>query len=182
LHTDVLEDKYGNISAKVMRHDMKIQNRIRKMRENLNINSSSYQQIINTSNKKIQEIDKEIKEGEAIGKAFRKQGYSIRKNILEVYVIKIPLWLKKAFKTKSNFAKARISEFYAKKRTTEPVIYGVVVEIYSPDPFIYKLKHGSKLTASVDYYQTSKSDYLKSWYGVDTLNAVFTTLTYEFDY
>lgn len=49
-------------------------------------------------------------------------------------------------------------------------------------PFIYKLKGGGKLTASVDYYQTTNNDYIKSWYGVNNLKAVFTTLTYEFDY
>ncbi|PIN95154.1 hypothetical protein COU53_00790 [Candidatus Pacearchaeota archaeon CG10_big_fil_rev_8_21_14_0_10_30_48] len=31
------------------------------------------------------------------------------------------------------YAKARLSEFYAKKKGSPPVIYGVVVEIYSPD-------------------------------------------------
>jgi hypothetical protein len=49
-------------------------------------------------------------------------------------------------------------------------------------PFIYKMKDGDKVTASVDYYQTTSNDYLKSWYGIDSLSAVFTTLTYEFDY
>lgn len=47
---------------------------------------------------------------------------------------------------------------------------------------IYRMKHGSKLTASIDYYQTTPSDYLKSWYGIDRLNALFSTLSYEFDY
>lgn len=48
-------------------------------------------------------------------------------------------------------------------------------------PFIYKMKE-SKLTASIDYYQTTSNDYIKNWYGVDSLQAVYTTLTYEFDY
>ncbi|MBU0720903.1 DUF3570 domain-containing protein [bacterium] len=49
-------------------------------------------------------------------------------------------------------------------------------------PFIYKMNGGSKLTASVDYYQTSSNEYIQSWYGVKSLNAVFTTISYEFDY
>lgn len=49
-------------------------------------------------------------------------------------------------------------------------------------PFIYSMRGGSKLTASVDYYRTSNNDYVKNWYGVDALQAVFTTLTYEFEY
>ncbi|QOP42517.1 DUF3570 domain-containing protein [Sulfurimonas sediminis] len=49
-------------------------------------------------------------------------------------------------------------------------------------PFIYKTSKGDKVTASIDYYQTSKNDYIKNWYGVDSIKAVFTTLTYEFEY
>ena len=45
----------------------------------------------------------------------------------------MPIWLKQDFDTKENYAKARLSEFYAKKRNYEPIIYGVVIEIYSPD-------------------------------------------------
>ena len=49
-------------------------------------------------------------------------------------------------------------------------------------PFIYKRKNGDKVTASIDYYQTSSNDYIKTWYGVSSISALFTTLTYEFDY
>jgi len=49
-------------------------------------------------------------------------------------------------------------------------------------PFIYKRDNGDKVTASIDYYQTTENDYVKSWYGIDNISAVFTTLTYEFDY
>ena len=49
-------------------------------------------------------------------------------------------------------------------------------------PLIYKVSHGNKLTGSIDYYQTTKNDFIKTWYGVDSLSAVFTTLTYEFNY
>jgi len=71
--------------------------------------------------------------GEAIGKAFRKLGYSIRKNVLDVYIIKIPKWLQEEFAQEVSIAKARISEFYVKREDTVPIIYGRVVEIYPSD-------------------------------------------------
>jgi len=49
-------------------------------------------------------------------------------------------------------------------------------------PFIYRMKNGKKLTASIDYYSTSSNAYLKNWYNIDSLQSIFTTLTYEFDY
>ena len=49
-------------------------------------------------------------------------------------------------------------------------------------PFIYKRNNGDKVTASIDYYQTTDNEYVKSWYGVNHISAVFTTLSYEFDY
>lgn len=78
-------------------------------------------------------IDREIKNGGLIGKTFRQHGYEIRKNVIDVYTIKLSQKLKKAFSHKSDFAKARLSEFYAKKESHDPVLYGIVVEVYSPD-------------------------------------------------
>lgn len=49
-------------------------------------------------------------------------------------------------------------------------------------PFIYKMKHNSKVTLSLDYYQTSSNAYIKQWYGVDSLSALFSTCTYSFSY
>ena len=49
-------------------------------------------------------------------------------------------------------------------------------------PFIYTINHKKKLKMSVDLYQTSKNDYIKNWYGIDSLTAVYTTLSYDFDY
>ena len=49
-------------------------------------------------------------------------------------------------------------------------------------PLIYKMGRKEKLTASVDFYQTTQNDYIKSWYGVDSISAIFTTLNYEFDF
>ena len=49
-------------------------------------------------------------------------------------------------------------------------------------PFIYKIKGGDKVTASIDFYKTTNNAYMKSWYGVKSMNALFTTLSYEFSY
>jgi len=49
-------------------------------------------------------------------------------------------------------------------------------------PFMYRFKDGDKINASIDYYQTSDNAHIKSWYGVNNISAVFTTLSYEFDY
>ncbi|MBT7902329.1 hypothetical protein HN587_00585 [Candidatus Woesearchaeota archaeon] len=132
LHTDVLEDKYGPIHIKLIRHTAKI--REAHLMDSENISRTFAITFFEHSwTSEIKQIDKKIKSGVPIGKAFRENSYAIRKNVIDVFVVKIPIWLKKKFKTKENYAKARLSEFYAKKRTTKPIIYGLVVEIYSPD-------------------------------------------------
>ncbi|PJE58465.1 MAG: hypothetical protein COU81_00610 [Candidatus Portnoybacteria bacterium CG10_big_fil_rev_8_21_14_0_10_36_7] len=75
-------------------------------------------------------IDVEIKNGGMIGKMFKEFNYEVRKNVIDVFIIEIPKWLKEKFVVKKNYAKARISEFYAKKEGSEPIIYGYVLEIY----------------------------------------------------
>jgi hypothetical protein len=133
LHTDVLKDKYGKIKAKVIKHT----NKIRKAHliDPKGISRTFALTFFPTKpqTNEIKIINQEIKEGGAIGKTFRKHKFQIRKNVLDVYIIELPTWLKKAFKTKSNFAKARISQFLAKKKSSTPISYGTVVEIYSPD-------------------------------------------------
>jgi hypothetical protein len=132
LHTDVLEEKYGPISSKVILHNDRI--RLSHLVDNKGISRTFAITFFNKGwNKEIKEINEEIKKGKPIGKIFRKHEYAIRKNVLEVYKIRIPNWLKKEFRTEGTHAKARLSEFYAKKKGITPVIYGVVVEIYSPD-------------------------------------------------
>lgn len=132
LHQDVLEDKYGTISAKVLRHNNSI-------RESHLIDAKGISRTYALTffpkkmAKKMKLIDKEIRSGKPIGTTFRKYGYAIRKNVIEAFILKLPSWLRSAFATKEKYAKARISEFYAKKRGSSPMIYGTVLEIYSPD-------------------------------------------------
>jgi hypothetical protein len=56
-----------------------------------------------------------------------------RKNVVDVFLIKIPNWMQSDFETQESEAKARFTEFYAKKEDQTPVVYGIVLEIYSPD-------------------------------------------------
>jgi hypothetical protein len=134
LHTDVLEDKYGPITAKVIRHD----NEIREVHliDEGGVSRTYALTFFTHDNQSIEEItqiNEQIKSGSAIGKAFKEHGYSIRKNVIDVYTIHLSKELKSEFQHDSDFAKARLSEFYAKKENGEPIIYGTVVEIYSPD-------------------------------------------------
>ena len=132
LHTDILEEKYGEISAKVIKHNSKI-------RESLLVDSNNIARTYALTffdgfvNKEIEEINETIRLGKSIGKAFREKGYTIRKNVLDVFIITLPAWLKKEFATKESSAKARLSEFYAKKQGNSPIIYGIVTEVYTPD-------------------------------------------------
>ncbi len=133
LHTDVLEAKYGPISARLVKHTTKL--RMAHLVDAKNISRTFAITFLTKSkwNRDIRKINRKIMAGEAIGKAFREFGYSIRKNVLEVYIIDIPEWLQKEFALDVPAAKARISEFYAKRKDTNPIIYGEVIEIYSPD-------------------------------------------------
>lgn len=133
LHTDVLEEKYGTIHAVVVKHDD-------SAREALLVDKKGVARTYAVTffsppwtDKAMKTLDAKIRAGEPIGKAFRSSGYIIRKNVLDVFVLPLPLWLRKEFKTTSRFGKARLSEFYAKKHGSRPVIYGLVTEVYTPD-------------------------------------------------
>lgn len=131
LHTDVLEDKYGKIQAKVLRHDDLI-------RESHLIDSSGASRtyaltffMADSHSAEIQPIDLAIRAGGSIGATFRRYGYAIRKNVLDVFILEVPDWLARDFHHEGLHAKSRISEFYAKKQGTPPVLYGDVLEVYS---------------------------------------------------
>jgi hypothetical protein len=132
LHTDVLEEKYGSITSKVLKHNDTVRESL--LVDQLDIARTYALTFLSGKfSGKIKLINEDIKKGKPIGKAFREQGYIIRKNVLDVFIIKIPKWLKKEFQTSENHAKARLSEFYAKKIDSKPVIYGIVTEVYTPD-------------------------------------------------
>jgi len=142
LHTDILEQKYGPIHAVVLRHDnvREMKKGAERIREAMLVDEKD---ILRTyaltfltydkRNEEIANIDDEIRQGGLIGETFRKHGYTVKKNVIDVFLIKIPSWMKNDFKTDEEEAKARLTEFYAKKEKETPVIYGTVLEIYSPD-------------------------------------------------
>lgn len=133
LHIDVLRERYGNIDVQVLVDDDQKRevllldgDRIARTYA-LTLKKDEWKQ-----NEEIIAVNEEIKKGVGIGMAFRKAGFEIQKNVLDVYVTKLPERLLQAFRTKHKTAKTRITEFLVKK---EDLIYnyGTVIEIYSPD-------------------------------------------------
>lgn len=133
LHTDVLESRYGKIHSEVLRHDDFMREALLSDEKNI---ARTYALTIfeyDRNNIEIKSINEAIKNGGLIGKVFRDFGYEVRKNVTGVFLIENPRWLKDKFLNQNKKSKSRLSEFYAKKETGEPIIYGTVLEIYSPD-------------------------------------------------
>lgn len=142
LHTDILEQKYGPIHSEVLRHDnvreaARGADCIREARlvDEKNILRTYALTFLtyDKNNEEIAKIDDEIRAGGLIGKTFREHDYTIKKNVIDVFLMDIPDDMKRDFQTIEESAKARLTEFYAKKGDETPVIYGKVLEIYSPD-------------------------------------------------
>ena len=133
LHTDVLEQKYGPIHADVVKHDSEVREVNMLDKDNVSRTYALTFFVFDKNNTEVVEIDEKIKNGGLIGKTFREYGYEVRKNVIAVFVTDLPEDLREKMQTKESEAKIRLSEFYAKKADTEPLIYGIVSEIYSPD-------------------------------------------------
>lgn len=133
LHTDVLEEKYGKVHVDVIRHsdDERIVHILDSSNTSRTLAVTFFP--VQWDDSFIETINGEIRSGQAIGKTFRKHSYGIRKNVLTVDTVRLPKSLRKSFHSPSRRAKIRLSEFYAKKRSHPPVVYGIVAEIYSPD-------------------------------------------------
>lgn len=133
LHTDVLQEKYGTIRPDIIEHNE--ERRIIDMLDKENVSRTRaitlYPQW--TDRDKLRDVDEKIKNGKLIGEAFREEGYKIRKNVIDVFTVELSESMRKKFNTEDIHAKARTSEFYAKKDNNEPLIYGFVTEIYHPD-------------------------------------------------
>ena len=133
-HQDVLEEKYRPIHADIVRQNDEF--REVHLVDDLGI-SRTYALTFFSKNVdytgELKSIDDTIKSGGSIGKTFGEHGYSIEKNVLLVDIVKLPEDIMQRFGMPNKFAKARISEFYAKNETCNPIIYGTVLEIYSPD-------------------------------------------------
>jgi len=142
LHTDILGQKYGPIHAVVLRHDnvresKKGAQRIREARlvdekDVLRTYALTFL-TYDKDNEELAVIDDKIRHGGLIGETFREHGYTIKKNVVDVFIMPVPDWMSDDFKVKTKTAKARLTEFYAKKVGSTPTIYGTVLEVYSPD-------------------------------------------------
>jgi len=142
LHTDILEQKYGPIHAVVLRHDnvKEMKRGAERIREARLVDEKDILRtyaltflIYDKRNEEIANIDDEIRQGGLIGQTFRRHGYTINKNVIDVFIMPIPSWMKNDFQTEADEAEARLTEFYTKKEGVVPVIYGIVLEIDSPD-------------------------------------------------
>lgn len=137
LHTDILSKKYWKIIAKVIVHDNVSSERMRIARlvdkDNVLRTYALTFLTYDKSNEEIFLIDEEIKRWWLIWETFRKNHYVIKKNIIDVFIIDLPIWMAEDFHVDWKKAKARLTEFYTKSNLTAPVVYWIVLEIYSPD-------------------------------------------------
>lgn len=133
LHTDVLEEKYGPVHSEIIRHDDLVREVDIVDEKGISRTHALTFFSFDRENNELNKIDEEIKNGGLIGKVFRDYGYEVRKNVIKVFLIDLSEELKKKMMVTDQKAKVRLSEFYAKKLGSDPFIYGVVSEIYSPD-------------------------------------------------
>jgi hypothetical protein len=130
LHTDVLENEYGPIRIRLLHQDQEF--RVVHLVDGEDISRTFAITVFPAEghSSSIAEVNRKIKNGESLGRAFRDSGYDVRKNVLKVLIIKQPEWLTAAFRDQKIYAKARISEFLARK-VSEPIeFYGTVLEVY----------------------------------------------------
>ena len=133
LHSDMLEDTYGPISTRVLRHDAKV-------RESHLIDPAGVSRTYAITlfpdeglSEPLRGIDAEIRAGSSIGKTFRRHGYEVRKNVLEALIVELPLWLREAFADQRTHAQARLSELLCRNELSPPLLYGTAIEVYHPD-------------------------------------------------
>jgi hypothetical protein len=132
LLSDALGERYGPVWAKVLRHDD-------REREALLVDSRGVTRTFSLTALSrpmpgpLGEVNRAIRSGQLIGEAFRNRGFAIRKNVLDVFVVEIPPWLRSSFKVKGRYAWSRIFEFHARKETSPPYLYGTLCEVFTPD-------------------------------------------------
>lgn len=163
LHTDVLEERYGPIHGEVLKHDNQIREVHMLDKDNISRTYALTFLTFDPSNSEIVKIDQEIKNNGLIGKVFREHGYEVRKNVINVFITDLNEELKAKMKTKNIKAKVRLSEFYAKKEGQDPIIYGVVSEIYSPDFRPAEINENdisqdNPITSAMEYAGISKAE------------------------
>jgi hypothetical protein len=145
LHTDMLEEKYGRISTRVLRHDARV-------RESHLLDAAGISRTYAITlfpddglSEPLRKSDAEIRAGSPIGKTFRRHGYDLRKNVLAFLIVELPLWLREAFADRRAHAKALLSEFLCRNEVSPPLLYGTTLEVYHPDFRPSEMNHAERL-------------------------------------
>lgn len=132
LHTDLLQEVYGPVSIRLLRHDNEVREAHLVDQQGIS-RTFAVTFLAPPCPEELARIDAEIRDGAPIGKTFCRYGYEVRKNVLKALAVELPAWLRTEFAHPSLFAKAVLSEFLARADARRPELYGTVVEIYSPD-------------------------------------------------
>ena len=82
--------------------------------------------------KEMLSIDRSIRNGESLHEVFVRNGYSVRKNIIDMYVISLSPALIQKFGTNQIFARAQNVEYIVRKGETI-YCYGISKQILSPE-------------------------------------------------
>jgi hypothetical protein len=149
LHTDALEERYGPIRAIVMRHDpLTEKERVReaKLVDNNGILRTYALTFLteNNTDPELMEIDEKIHEGALMGRTFRDHGYEITRDVFAEFILPIPSWMQNEFRVTQKNACAKLMEFRVQKKPKISFLYGVLLEIYSPDfcdPINFEIKN-----------------------------------------
>ncbi len=132
LHTDLLAERYGPVSIRLLRHDNEVREVHLIDRQRVS-RTYAVTFLASPCPEEFTGIDAEIRDGAPIGSTFRKYGCEVRKNVLKALAVELPSWLRTEFAHSSPFAKAFIVEFLARIDARPPELYGTIIEIYSPD-------------------------------------------------
>ncbi len=132
LHTDLLAERYGPVSIRLLRHDNEVREAHLVDRKGVS-RTFAVTFLAPPYPEEFTLIDAEIRGGAPIGRTFRKYGCEVRRNVLKALAVALPLWLRTEFAHSSLFAKAFLSEFLARINARPPELYGTIIEIYSPD-------------------------------------------------
>lgn len=133
LHTDLLEAKYGPISANIVEHTES--RRVIDMVDGLGISRTHAVTWFPApvADDPLQEVRDEIAHGGLIGQTIRNHGYGICKPTIVEGVIAIPEWLRNRFGNSHELAWVNIYQFMVNRPGMSDQLYGVVCEIDSPD-------------------------------------------------
>lgn len=146
LFTDSLESRYWLIAAQVLSHNEENDDNPFYLRE-VDLIDIEWEKVSRTraitflhpqecnrwQNPDIALIEEAIKNGGSMGKVFRNDyGYEVRRNVIDVFQIDLPHYLREVFQVLDDKARVKVSEFHARKED-QHIFYGTLIEIISPD-------------------------------------------------